>query len=100
MESNQGFACKILNYAKFAQQERLPEGDVCIALFLGFSGSPTGLTTLLKAVLFVSLIKIAPILLEAPRLTTLLKVVLFLVKQALELLSEKGILAYARKGRY
>ena len=51
-ESNKRSACKILNHAKFDHSERLPEGDLCIALLLGFSGSPTRLTTLLKAVFF------------------------------------------------
>ena len=46
-------ACKILNHAKFGHLERLPEADFCIALPLGFSGSPTLLTSLLKAVSYV-----------------------------------------------
>ena len=54
-ESNKGFACRILNHAKFDHSERLPEGDLCIALLLGFSGSPTHRMTLFKAVFdFVS----------------------------------------------
>ena len=51
-ESNEGFACRSLNQAKFDHSEKLPEANLCIAFLLGLSGSPTRLTTLLKATFF------------------------------------------------
>ena len=45
--SDKEVACRILNHAKFDRSERLPERELYIALLFG---SPTRLTTLLKAV--------------------------------------------------